>query len=201
MASTKIIPALELAQRIAGYATEDGTYATSCPDLSFIRAATVSEPIHTVYRPSLCIVAQGVKRVTLGAESYQYDPGSFLAASVHLPITGQVIEASPSAPYLSLQLQFDMEQILDVMQTVKSGAPDTSESQRGLCVSLMSETLHEAVLRLVRLLDTPDDIPALAPYMIREILYRMLQTSKAYPLVSSPCSAAMRNVSPTSLND
>ncbi|WP_020616468.1 AraC family transcriptional regulator [Paenibacillus daejeonensis] len=168
----------ELARHIGAHTEADGTYVTSCPDLSFIRSSTISAPVHTVYRPSICIVAQGRKQVTLGAEHFYYHPGSFLAASVHLPITGQVIEASPETPYLSLQLQFELEQILDVMQAAPSRAITKSAVPRGLGVSPMIDPLGDSVLRLVRLLETPEDLPVLAPFIIREILYRMLQSEQ-----------------------
>ncbi|MFS0722454.1 AraC family transcriptional regulator N-terminal domain-containing protein [Paenibacillus sp. 1P07SE] len=172
----------ELAQRIERLTGADGTFTTAYPDLSFVRSSTVSEPIHTVYKPSLCVVAQGAKRVLLGSESYQYDPSSFLAASVHLPITGQVTEAVESAPYLSLQLQFDMEQILDVMSSAKPAAQEELGPRRGLVISRLSNPLHEAVLRLVRLLDTPEDLQAIGPYVVREILYRMLQSDQGHAI-------------------
>lgn len=111
----------------------------------------------------------------LGRESYQYDTSSYLTASVHLPITGQVVDASPEVPNLSLQLQFDMSQILDVIQVSEHAHSSKREPMRGLVVSQVTDKLHDAVLRLVKLLESPQDIPVLAPYAIREIIYRVLQ--------------------------
>lgn len=165
----------QLVQMIERFAKQDGTHETLIPALRFTRSSRASEPVYSVYEPSLCVVAQGSKLVMLGQESYRYDPNSYLVASVHLPITGQVMEAAPETPYLSLQLQFDMDQILEVIQasvTVERAKP---QSGRGLYINRMSDTLHDALLRLVQLLDTPDDIPVLAPYAIREIVYRVLQ--------------------------
>ncbi|MGG6310273.1 AraC family transcriptional regulator [Paenibacillus macerans] len=167
----------ELAQTIERFAKRDGTQETAISALRLIRSSRVSEPVHSVYEPSLCVVAQGSKVVLLGEERYRYDPSTYLAASVHLPIAGQVMEASPEAPYLCMQLQFDMNQILEVIQASGSvqAVKPKRESGRGLVVSGMSDGLHEAALRLVRLLDTPCDIPVLAPYAVREIIYRVLQ--------------------------
>jgi len=153
----------------------DGTNETIVPGLSFIRASRVSEPVYSVYEPSLCVVAQGVKEVWLDKTLYRYDPESYLAASVHLPITGQVVQASPEEPYLCLQLQFDMDRILEVIQASGRAERAKREPGRGMVVSRMNDSLRDAVLRLVRLLDSPHDIPVLAPSAIREILYRVLQ--------------------------
>ncbi|SFX51688.1 Helix-turn-helix domain-containing protein [Thermoactinomyces sp. DSM 45891] len=168
-------PKGELVQVINRFAKQDGIHETAIPAMRFIRTSQITEPIYSVYEPSLCITAQGSKVVMLGSKSYQYDPGSFLTASVHLPITGQVLQASPKTPYLSLQLNFDMNQILDVMQASEHTVKTKRESGSGLVISPMNDTLYDAVLRLVKLLETPADIAVLAPYTIREIIYRVLQ--------------------------
>jgi AraC-like DNA-binding protein len=168
----------ELVQVIDRFAKHDGTHETQIPALRFIRASRLSEPVYSVYEPSLCIVAQGSKVVMLGQESYKYDPSSYLTASVHLPITGQVVEASRETPYLSLQLQFDMNQILDIIQASEHAVRTNREPGRGLVVSQMNDKLDDAVLRLVKLLEAPQDIPVLAPYAIREIIYRVLQNEQ-----------------------
>jgi AraC-like DNA-binding protein len=168
----------ELVQVIDRFAKHDGTHETQIPALRFIRASRLSEPVYSVYEPSLCIVAQGSKVVMLGQESYKYDPSSYLTASVHLPITGQVVEASRETPYLSLQLQFDMNQILDIIQASEHAVRTNREPGRGLVGSQMNDKLDDAVLRLVKLLEAPQDIPVLAPYAIREIIYRVLQNEQ-----------------------
>lgn len=168
----------ELVRLIDRFAEHDGTHETLIPALRLIRASRLSEQVYSIYEPSLCIVAQGAKVVMLGQESFQYDPDSYLTASVHLPIAGQIIVASREAPYLSLQLQFDMAQILEVIQVSANTDHSKCESGRGLVVSRMNDTLYDAVLRLVNMLDTPQDIPVMAPYVIREIIYRVLQNEK-----------------------
>lgn len=177
---------VELMERIV---KTDGTHDTAIPGLCFIRTSEVSEPIHTVYEPSLCVVAQGTKVVVLGEESYRYDSASYLTASVHLPIAGQVVKATAEEPYLSVHLQLDMQQILEVIQSLNQEVPNRS-SGRGLVINPISDSLLDAILRLIRLLETPDDIPVLSASIIREIIYRVLQndqndTLKHFALVGS----------------
>ncbi|WP_170314881.1 AraC family transcriptional regulator [Saccharibacillus brassicae] len=132
--------------------------------------------MHSLYRPSLCIIAQGAKQVMLGSETYTYDPSTYLATSVELPIQGRVIEASGVQPYLSVQLHFTADQIVAFGEA--SGLGQTKEEtrpDRGLAAGAMNEELLDALLRLVRLLDTPHDIEALSPLVVRELLYRTLQ--------------------------
>ncbi|MEN1988061.1 AraC family transcriptional regulator [Paenibacillus hubeiensis] len=173
----------EMLSIIEKFTPEDGTHDTEVPGLRLIRSSRLSEPVYSVYEPSLCVVAQGSKVVMLAQEVYRYDPSSYLTASVHLPITGQVVEASKEAPYLSLQILFDMSQILDVIQASGDAIRPGNETSRGLKVSRVSDTLLDAVLRLLKLVETPRDIPVLAPYAMREIIYRVLQNENSASLM------------------
>lgn len=173
----------EMLRIIEKFTPEDGTHNTEVPGLRLIRSSRLSEPVYSVYEPSLCVVAQGSKAVMLGQEVYRYDPSSYLTASVHLPITGQVVEASKEAPYLSLQILFDMSQIVDVIQASGDVIRPGNETSRGLKVSRVSDTLLDAVLRLLKLVETPRDIPVLAPYAMREIIYRVLQNESSASLM------------------
>lgn len=45
----------------------------------------------------------------------------------------------------------------------------------GIAINPMTAPLRETLLRLLALLDTPNDIPVLAPMVERELMYRLLQ--------------------------
>jgi AraC-like DNA-binding protein len=174
--TNKIIEYLkELASLMNNLVFSDGIHTTAIPSLRLVRASNISEPLHAIYEPSLLLIAQGSKIVMLANESYQYDPASYLVASVHLPICGQIIQATPQEPYLCIQLSFSINQILDIIKESDQIWSNKMDSGRGLVVNKTSLTLLDAVLRLVRLLETPQDIPILSPLIIREILYRILQ--------------------------
>jgi AraC-like DNA-binding protein len=165
----------ELALLIDRFTKNDGTYSTAIPSLHFIRVSKQSEPIHSIHKPALCIVANGSKLVMLAEECYQYNPASYLVVSVDLPVSGQVIQATSDSPYLCLRLDFEPDQIFDIIRESNQAWNKTGDSGRGLFISTTKFSLLEAVLRLVRLLETPQDIPVLAPLVIREIFYRILQ--------------------------
>jgi hypothetical protein len=129
--------------------------------------------MHIINTPSLCIIAQGSKTATLAEESYRFDPATYLVTSVHLPIVGKITQASPQVPYLSLQLAFSADVILDIVK--ETNQKWNGKTGRGILVNQSTPSLLDAILRLVKLLDSPGDIPILAPLIIREILYRVLQ--------------------------
>lgn len=164
----------QLAFLIRRHARANGTHQTAVPSLSLMHANHLSEPLESVYKPSICVVAQGAKMATLADETFRYDPSTYLVTSVELPIMGRIVEASHEIPYLSLKLSFDADVILEIVE--KTNRPVVpAEAGRGITVNQTSSALLEAIVRLMQLLDAPEDIPVLAPLVIREVLYRMLQ--------------------------
>lgn len=165
----------ELADSIARFSASDGTYQTDFPPLSLIRSSEDAVPVYTVYEPSICLVAQGSKLVLLGNEAYRYGPSQYFAVSVDLPISGQVTEASAEHPYLAVRLRIDPQQVLELLRETEDGSAARIPTARGLYVSEAASGMLDAFLRLVRLLETPEDLPVLAPMAAREILYRALR--------------------------
>ena len=164
----------ELADRIARTAITDGVQSTAIAALSVIRASTPSQPLASVYHPSLCVVVQGRKRALLGDEIYVYDPLNYLVVSMSLPVVGQIIEATPAQPYLCLRIDLDPALVSELIAQLGGGAPRRADDGRALFLARTSAPLLDAVLRLVRLLDAPDDAAVLAPLALREIHYRVL---------------------------
>lgn len=166
----------ELAQLAARCAPADGVHATAIESLSVMRTSEPSNAVPAVYQPSLCVVVQGRKRSLLADEIYIYDPLHYLVVSVPLPAFGQVIEASPDKPYLCLRITIDRKMIGELMLQVRDTAGRTPQPAdgRGMYLAQMSTPLLDAMLRLMRLLSTPEEVPIVAPLALREIHYRVL---------------------------
>jgi AraC-like DNA-binding protein len=159
---------------IERYAESDGVHETLLPRVSLIRASRPSEPIHVLHEPALCMIVQGSKEVVLGEQRFIYDPTKYLLISVSLPLTGEILEATPHQPYLCFRLDLDAALlnalITDVGQQENHGHPAA-----GLALNTPSSELLAAVVRLLSLLETPEDIAVLAPLAEREILYRIMK--------------------------
>lgn len=165
----------ELAKIIESYSVQDGVHATDIPSLFFNRQTTITGPVYGVFKPSLCIIVQGAKDVWMAQECFRYSPADYLVASIDVPVIGQVVEATPNLPYLSLKLEFTPKQVLDVLSHLEARLDAKEDSNRAIFVSRIDTSLLDAVIRLVRLLDNPVDIPVLAPLITKEILYRVLK--------------------------
>ena len=162
----------ELVELIARAVREDGT-VEPLKGLHLHRSSSPKEPLHSVSDPAFCVIAQGSKEVFLGDERYQYDPSHYLLVTAELPLVGHVLEASKNRPYLSLRLELDPTLVGSVMVEAGDVAPQNHANVRAINVSSLDAGLLDAVVRLVRLLDTPAEAPFLAPLITREIVYRL----------------------------
>jgi AraC-like DNA-binding protein len=153
----------------------DGVHQTAIDKLDFVRESTVSTTLPGVSAPMLAIIVQGKKAALLGEETYRYDTAQYLILSVDLPISGFITEATPEQPYLGFKLDLDPRQLGEIITAQTSVITSKKEtSVRGFFVSTADVPFLDCALRLTKLLDTPQDIPMLAPMITQEIYYRLL---------------------------
>lgn len=152
----------------------NGSHPTAIPDLTLFRRTSPNEWTPAVYELALFIIAQGHKQVRLADEVHNYDPAHYVLSSVDLPVMCRVTQASEAQPYLSLRITLDRV-ILGELLAQETQSPPT-QSTCGLAVTSVENELLDAILRLLSLLDKPQDIPILAPLILREVSYRVLNS-------------------------
>lgn len=119
--------------------------------------------------PLFCVVAQGSKRVALGTEEFTYDPKTYLITSADLPVAAQITVG----PMLGLSLEIDPAVVAELVVGMPPRQLDRTAT-RALGVGVLDDELYDAVVRMVRLLDRPQEIATLFPLVEREIMYRLL---------------------------
>lgn len=164
----------EMIERISRAVAEDGLLE-AFPGVMLGRFSKPTERVYSVFKPSFCIIAQGSKQMLLGEETFRYDPGHYLISTVVLPVVANVVEASEQRPYLGVQLHLDPAVVAAVMMESGVKPKKSDASVKAMNVSPTDADLLDAALKLVRLLDTPDEIKFLAPLITREIIYRLLR--------------------------
>ena len=174
----------EIAAIIARNISRDGFQATPIERLTLVRSSTVTMPMPNVYRPQLCLVAQGRKEVTLSNRVLRYAPGRYGVVTYDLPAIGHVVDATPDKPYLCVYLDFDAVMLGEMALRVPP-PPRAPSPSIGKTVSDAGAGLLDAVLRLLRLLDDPAARPVLGPLAEQEVLYYLL---------AGPDGARMRHV-------
>ena len=165
----------EMASIIARFANENDDHRTPNDSLFVGSRSKPTAPMHAAIWPCFALVVQGAKQLTLGPESYRYGVGDYLVVSLDLPVVSCIVEASPQVPYLGLGMALHPERLKEAL--ARTGVPlraQTSDEMRGVSVNKAPPDLLDACLRRLRLLDRPRDIPAMAPLIEQEILYRLL---------------------------
>jgi len=147
---------------------------TGIPRVAMVQGAIPEHELSAVYEPMVNLILQGSKSMTVGERVLHYCPANYFVMSVDLPAVGTVWPAASGAPYLAVALTLDPVVIAsllgDLPESVHSDA-----AAAGFSVAAMTEELMDAWVRMLRLMDKPADIPALAPAYEREILFRVLQ--------------------------
>src|SRR5947209_9460999 len=164
----------ELGERMTRAIRKDGT-VVPLEGLQLRRASSPMELGHGVSYPALCVIAQGSKEILLGDNRYRYDPAHYLITTAALPITSRITEASEERPYLGLVLRLDPTLVGSVLVKAGHPAPQSHAAMKAIDVSLLDADLLDAVVRFVRLLDSPTEARFLAPLVKREIVYRLLR--------------------------
>lgn len=187
MPATPLEPTLEaqrqeLADLIRRHVGEPSGTVSAIDDLYLVSYRETMRSMPALAQPALCILAQGSKTLFLGDEHYAYDPLHYMVVSVTLPISGALLEASPENPSLGLRMDIDPAQISQLIAESGPMMVPNLPSGRGLYVERSDPQLLDALLRLLRLLDSPRDIPVLAPLIRREILYRLLRGPQGHRL-------------------
>ncbi len=166
-----------LARKIAAHCGE-GVSETIVPGLSLYRQSTPTACNSAAYDPRLVVFLQGQKCINVGATSYLCDGSSFLLSTIDLPVVSQVVAATPEKPMLGLLIRLDMPAVRSILSQEEFLLSSTSEpaGARGMAVGVTSLEMLSACLRLIDLLDAPQDVAFLSGLIHREIIYRLLRS-------------------------
>lgn len=163
----------ELADIIGRHCASNGTIDTAIPGVKIFRGSNTDAPTCAIVASVFAMMAQGAKRITVGDETYDYDARHYMISSVDLPMFSRITCASSAEPYLGMALAIDPLKINELAAAMPQ-IRGQDAVDRGIAVGLLSVDIQNTALRLARLLDTPADIPVLAPIIERELLYRLL---------------------------
>ncbi|MCA9960838.1 MAG: AraC family transcriptional regulator [Anaerolineales bacterium] len=163
----------ELVERIASIHRYDGEIEP-LPGIYLGRVSAPLERVHSVLEPSFCVIAQGSKVVFVGDNCYQYDPFNYCLSTLELPRVSHVLDASKERPYLSFRLALDPNQVSSIMIEAGHVMASGNANVRAIDVGLLDTELLDAVVRLVRLVDSSSGARVIMPLIKREIIYRLL---------------------------
>lgn len=135
----------------------------------------VRKPI--IYKPSICVIAQGRKKIHIDNREYNYDTDNYLINSVTMPVEGQVLNATEVKPYLGLCLSIDsyvISQLLTEMEQ-KNHEREKPKPENIITSTPITARLHNSLIRLLECISSDMDKKVLAPNLVREIYYEVLK--------------------------
>jgi AraC-like DNA-binding protein len=175
--ATNSSPLSRLAKLIGTHAPYDGVFDLRVPGVHAIRLSnTTTELTHGLQRSAICIVAQGEKSVTVGENSYKYEPGRVAVYSVDIPVAARITRASHAEPYLNLVLELDAQKVAELALKVHPNGLPPSQDNRAVHVGEADAQIIDASIRLLELISRPGEAELLAPLAIDEILIRLLRS-------------------------
>jgi AraC-like DNA-binding protein len=183
---------LEELRRLASRADNQRT-ETGIPRVAMVQGEIPAHKLAAVYDPMVNLILTGSKTMTVGERTFHYDPATYFVMSVDLPAVGSVHPSEVGEPYLAVSLTLEPAIVANLIADLPKPAGGELYSS-GFSVAPVTDEFLDAWVRMLRLMDNPRDIAALAPVYERELLYRVLQGPHGWMLrdIASPGTALAR---------
>lgn len=176
------------------HANHDGLVATPVPGLSMMCVENPAGDLQSVYKPMVCLVLQGAKRMTVGHQTRVVAGGESAIVSADMPVVGRIVQASQSKPYLAVAIDLDRRILRELTAHMGSApAQRPSKMQTLFAVDTDAEVI-DCASRLMKLLDRPESEPLLRPGIMQELHYWLLSGPHGIALrdIADPDSYASR---------
>src|SRR5471032_636527 len=154
--NTQLIELRALAAKAENRPTETGI-----PRVAMVQGAIPEHQLAAVYEPMVNLILQGSKSMTVGSRTLHYDPATYFVMSIGLPAAGIVRPAASGEPYLAVALTLDATVVANLLADLPESAHSEGRCS-GFSVAAVTPELMDAWSRMLRLMDHPDDIAALA---------------------------------------
>ncbi len=178
-----------LKEKLLRLMPEPGLHLTAVPGFRMSRREEPDKVENCFSEPLTAVIVQGSKRSVIGAQEYRYGENQCLVAGVDMPSSSSLVDACPARPFLAVSLVLDRQLIARLAaetplppgagsapapSVLSPGAGRAPAPSVGISVADADPGVLDAFLRLVEVLEQPEQIPVLAPMIAREIHYRLL---------------------------
>ncbi len=161
--------------KLMNWMTAPGDFDTALAGFRWNRRGKPHHHENRLYPSQILVVVQGRKNSRLGNEEYVYGANACLVIGLDMPSASHVYDVSPDQPFLSLSLRLDKSLVNQLMaESPRPLSPDV-HSAKGIAMGQVDGHILDAFHRLTELVENHSQIPVLAPLIIREIHYRLLE--------------------------
>lgn len=179
--------------RILAARAENRRTETGIPRVAMVQGSIPEHQLAAVYDPMVNLILSGWKTMTVGNRTLRYDPATYFVMSIDLPAVGAIHASDSGDPYLAVNLTIQPTVVATLLADLPEPAGRGLYSP-GFSVAPVTSDLLDAWVRMLRLMDRPEEIAALAPSYEREILFRVLQGPMGWMLrdIAMPDTALSR---------
>lgn len=163
----------QLKEKMLDLAPETGSHPTSISGFNLVKRVQANE-LRVFHTPFIGLTVQGFKRTIVGRDEYSYGEYHCFVAGVDMPSVSYITIASNEEPFLALSLDLDRSLVAQLAAEMSSVVQPDLKTSKSVAVMEADAKVMAAFLRLMELLDEPEEIPIMAPMLIREIHYRLL---------------------------
>ena len=135
---------------------------TGIPRVAMVQGKIPEHELNAVYEPMVNLILRGSKSLTVGERTLHYDPATYFVMSIDLPAVGAVMPSATGEPYLAVALTLQPAVVAALIADLPKVA-QSEKTETGFSVSATTPDLMDAWVRMLRLMERPADIPALAP--------------------------------------
>lgn len=155
---------------------------TAIVGLRLFHLAAPAPMARRFYTPSIALILQGEKIVTIGDVRQRLGAGAMLLASIDIPTFAEVSAGTVEEPYLSLTLELDLRLVRDLMVKHDFTAHAGAAAKTGLATGIVTPDLVAIFGRLLHLLDRPAEIPVMFDLIQRELIFRLMLSKEGMQL-------------------
>jgi AraC-like DNA-binding protein len=145
---------------------------TGIRGLVTIKGDVPQQQLAALYKPTIAFCVQGKKVLAVGERQINVIGPSYFVVPMHMPVRATVSRGPNGESYLSLGLALNHDLLHTLLRDLPAQLIQTSPRVLDACEAGVE--FVEPWLRMLRLMKSLADIPALAPAYEREILYRVL---------------------------
>ncbi|MEB0107981.1 AraC family transcriptional regulator [Pseudomonas sp. MH9.3] len=171
-----------LREILLGFLPEAGRFPTPIEGFALHRYDHSDTAKPHFYNPILIVAVQGKKWVRIGINDISFGEHTCFIAGVNMPVTSCLLEATPEMPYLSMSLDLDRHLMAALAAKTPPPIEYNTDTAVGAAVQELTQELLDAFLRMIELLDQPEQAKTLGALIYQEIHYRLLATPFGHQL-------------------
>ena len=168
----------KLAEKIKSHAQEDLFLQLPVDGACVFRIKHTHSPIPTLYKPMICLIAQGSKNCHIGENTFNYSAGDIFINFLPMPVETEVIKASDDEPLLSAAMHINLVKLADMILKIERAEPKQAIHKLSTASSIVTGPAPDELIELFgKLLDVshnPMDAEILGESITDEIYYRLL---------------------------